>query len=87
MSDEPLKFFAYTACRKRASQYPLRPIQRTCVADFGPSLSMFKEAAVIEFSYKIMYVCTSAENFFVTSWPQEMENQWCHREISLRLTK
>ena len=52
----------------RASQNPIRPIRRTRAADFGPSLSMFKKAADIEVSYKTMYVCTAAENFFVTSW-------------------
>ena len=36
-------------------------------ADFGPSLSMFKKAVKIEFSHKIMYVCTAAKNFFVMS--------------------
>ena len=54
--------------RDNASQNPIRPIRRTRAADFGPSLSMFKKAADIEVSYKTMYVCTAAENFFVTSW-------------------
>ena len=55
----------------RASQNPIRPIRRTRAADFGPSLSMFKKAADIEVSYKTMYVCTAAENFFVTSWTSQ----------------
>ena len=53
--------------QSRASQNPIRPIRRTRAADFGPSLDMFKKAANIEFSYKIMYLCTVAENFFVMS--------------------
>ena len=54
----------------RASQNPIRSIQRTRAADSGPSLSMFEKAADFEFSYKIMYVCMAAENVFVLvmSW-------------------
>ena len=52
--------------KPRASQNPIR---RTRAAHFAPSLSMFKKAADIEFSYKIMVVCTTAEKIFVMSWP------------------
>ena len=50
-----------------ASQNPKCPIRCMCVADFGPSLSMFKKASYIEFYYKIMYMCTVAEKKFVIS--------------------
>ena len=63
--------------QSRASQNPIRPIRRTRAADFGPSLSMFKKAADIEVSYKTMYVCTAAENFFVTSWFKDVIHT-CH---------
>ena len=52
----------------RASQNPIHLIWCTSLADFCPSLSVFKKVADIEFSYEIMYVCTVGENFFVMSW-------------------
>ena len=66
--DSPHKGPVIQKALPRASQNPIRPIRRTRAADFGPSLSMFKKAADIEVSYKTMYVCMAAENFFVTSW-------------------
>ena len=34
------------------------------MANLGSSVSMFKKVTDTEFSYQIMYVCTSAKKFF-----------------------
>ena len=64
----PSHYLKQTNVDFRASQNPIRSIRRTRAADLGLSLSMFKKAAAVEFSYKIMYVCMAAEKNFVMSW-------------------
>ena len=66
-SEQPYAHKLWAQSRAENTRTSQNPIRHTRPADFGPSLRMFKKAADIEFSYKIMYLCAAAKKNFMMS--------------------